>query len=150
MGGSVDVNVDTPYGPDFQERAAVWTKQSGWTSIADQFEGCGESASNVYDLSGDGSTAVGLVFVDCAHAYAFKWTPKSGTQTLPKKSAGQQCPDGAGGTLPCEGSSRANAVSGTGVVVGGWEEIPEAGGFRVGSIWTGNSQTLLRDPIAAE
>ena len=146
VGGSVDVNVDTPYGPDFQERAAVWTKQSGWTSIADQFEGCGESASNVYDLSGDGSTAVGLVFVDCAHAYAFKWTPKSGTKTLPKKSAGQQCPDGAGGTLSCEGSSRANAVSGTGVVVGGWEEIPEAGGFRVGSIWTGNSQTLLRDP----
>jgi hypothetical protein len=146
VGGAVDVNVVTPYGPDFQERAAVWTQKDGWTSIADQYEGCGESHSDVYDLSGDGSTAVGLVFADCTRAYAFKWTPKTGTKLLPKRSQNQQCPDGAGGTYSCEGSSRANAVSGSGVVVGGWEEIPEAGGFRVGSIWVGNTQTLLRDP----
>lgn len=146
VGGAVDVDVDTPYGPDFQERAAIWTKKDGWTSIADEYEGCGETHSDVYDLSGDGSTAVGLVFADCTNAYAFKWTPKTGTKLLPKKSENQQCPDGAGGTYRCEGSSRANAVSGTGVVVGGWEEIPEAFGFRVGSIWTGNTQTLLRDP----
>ena len=37
-------------------------------------------------------------------------------------------------------------MSGNGNVVGGWEEIPEALGFRVGSIWLGNTQTLLRDP----
>jgi hypothetical protein len=30
--------------------------------------------------------------------------------------------------------------------VGGWEEIPEAGGNRIGSIWQGNEQMLLRDP----
>src|SRR4029434_8606536 len=71
---------------------------------------------------------------------------QGGTKLLPKRSEEQQCPDGAGGMYRCEGSSRANAVSGNGVVVGGWEEIPEAGGFRVGSIWTGNTQTLLRDP----
>ena len=45
----------------------------------------------------------------------------------------------AGETYACEGPSRANAVSGTGTVVGGWEEIPEVGGFRVGSIWQGNA-----------
>ena len=40
VGGSVGVNVDTPYGPTVQERAALWTKQDGWTSIApDTFAG---------------------------------------------------------------------------------------------------------------
>jgi hypothetical protein len=146
VGGSIGVNVDTPYGPTYQERAALWTKQSGWTSIADQFEGCGGSHSNVFDLSGDGSTAVGLAFVDCTNAYAFRWTAKGGAKVLTKHSEEQQCPDGVGGTYRCEGSSRANAVSGNGHVVGGWEEIPEAGGFRVGSIWVGDTQTLLRDP----
>ena len=66
---------------------------------------------------------------------------------LPKVSENQQCQDpSTGETYGCEGASRANAVSGTGTVVGGWEEIPEVGGFRVGSIWQGNVQTLLRDP----
>ena len=45
-----------------------------------------------------------------------------------------------------EGAARANAVSGDGNVVGGWEEIPEAFGFRVGSIWQGREQMLLADP----
>ena len=31
-------------------------------------------------------------------------------------------------------------------MVGGWEEIPEAGGMRVGSIWEGREQMLLTDP----
>ena len=146
VGGSIGVDVDSEYGPYLQERAAVWTKKDGWTSIADKFEGCGGSGSNVFDLSRDGDTAVGLAFVDCTNAYAFKWTGKGGVKLLPKKSEQQQCPDGAGGTYSCEGSSRANTVSGNGNVVGGWEEIPEAGGFRVGSIWVGNAQTLLRDP----
>ena len=80
VGGSVGVDVNTPDGPMYQERAAVWTKQNGWTSIAEQFEGCGGSHSNVFDLSGDGSTAVGLVFADCTNAYAFKWTREGWNQ----------------------------------------------------------------------
>ena len=31
-------------------------------------------------------------------------------------------------------------------MIGGWEEIPEIGGFRVGSLWQGTEQMLLRDP----
>jgi hypothetical protein len=148
VGGSVGIDVDTPYGPTFQERAALWTKEGGWKSIANsQFEGCGEYHTNIFDLSGDGSTAVGLAFVDCSNAYAFKWTAKAGMTLLPKVSENQQCTDPASGeTYSCEGSSRANAVSGTGDVVGGWEEIPATFGFRVGSIWQGNAQTILRDP----
>jgi hypothetical protein len=148
VGGSLDVNVDTPYGPVLQQRAALWTKEAGWKSIANsQFEGCDIFHTSVFDLSGDGSTAVGLAFVDCMNAYAFKWTAKTGMTVLPKVSENQQCQDPwSGETYGCEGASRANAVSGAGTVVGGWEEIPEVGGFRVGSIWQGNQQTLLRDP----
>jgi len=148
VGGSVGVNVDTPYGPTVQERAALWTKQDGWTSIApDTFAGCDFFHTTIFDLATDGSAAVGLAFVDCANAYAFKWTEKGGMKLLPKKSENQQCPDpSTGGTYPCEGSARANAVSGNGNVVGGWEEVPEGFGLRIGSIWVGNTQTLLRDP----
>jgi hypothetical protein len=147
VGGSVGVNVDTPYGPTVQERAALWTKQDGWKSLApDTFAGCVFFHTTIFDLSTDGSAAVGLAFVDCANAYAFKWTDKGGMKILSKKSENQQCPDGAGGTYRCEGSARANAVSGNGNVVGGWEEVPEGLGLRIGSIWVGNTQTLLRDP----
>ena len=148
VGGSLDVDVDTPYGPIVQQRAALWTKEAGWKSIANsQFEGCDIFHTSIFDLSNDGSTAVGLAFVDCVNAYAFKWTAKTGMTLLPKTSEEQQCDDlYGGGAYRCEGASRANAVSGSGNVVGGWEEIPEVGGFRVGSIWQGNKQTLLRDP----
>jgi len=146
VGGSLNVDADTPYGPVLQQRAALWTKEAGWQSIANsQFEGCDIFHTSIFDLSSDGSTAVGLAFVDCANAYAFKWTAKTGMTLLPKVSENQQCQDpSTGETYRCEGASRANAVSGTGTVVGGWEELPD--GFRVGSIWQGNVQTRLRDP----
>jgi hypothetical protein len=37
-------------------------------------------------------------------------------------------------------------MSSSGAVIGGWEEIPEARGWRVGTIWRGNDQELMRDP----
>jgi hypothetical protein len=146
VGGSVGVDVDTPYGPTVQERAALWAKETGWKSIAgNEFEGCGDFHTSIFDVSQDGSTAVGLAFVDCTNAYAFKWTAKAGMTLLPKASENQQCVDPDGNPYSCEGASRGNAVSGSGNVVGGWEEIPAAFGFRVGSIWQGTKQTVLRD-----
>ncbi len=146
VGGSIGVNIETPYGPDVQEQAALWTKESGWKLLAgSELTGCGYFHSNVWDLSRDGSTAVGLAWVDCS-AYAFKWNRKTGMTLLPKATENRQCRDPASGeTYPCEGDSRANAVSSSGNVVVGWETIPEAGNW-VGSIWQGNVQTLLRDP----
>jgi len=147
VGGSIGVPIETEWGPIDQERAAVWTKSAGWKSIASKFEGCGGSQSTVWDLTTDGSTAVGLAFIDCRNAYAFKWTAKTGMKVLPKVSENAQCQDPwSGEVYQCEGATRANAVSATGGVVGGWEEIPEARGNRVGSIWQGNEQMLLRDP----
>jgi hypothetical protein len=147
VGGSVGVPFDTEWGPVLQERAALWTKERGWRSIARPFEGCGSFQSNVYDLSTDGSAAVGLAWVDCSNVYAFRWTAKTGMKLLPKVSENAQCEDPwSGETYACEGSARANAMSSTGAVVGGWEEIPEARGWRVGTIWRGNEQELMRDP----
>ena len=54
---------------------------------------------------------------------------------LPKVSENAQCQDPwSGDTYACEGTARANTMSSSGAVVGGWEEIPEARGWRVGSI----------------
>jgi hypothetical protein len=147
VGGGVPYEVESEYGPYAQERAALWTRSTGWKNIAANYEGCGSYHTTVYDLSSTGDAAVGLAFVDCRNAYAFKWTAKAGMKLLPKVSENQQCEDPwSGETYTCEGSSRANAMSGSGAVVGGWEEIPEGYGFRVGSLWIGNEQMLLRDP----
>jgi hypothetical protein len=147
VGGTVGVPVMTDWGSIDQERAALWTKSGGWKSIAGNYEGCGGSQSTPYDLSTDGSTAVGLAFVDCRNAYAFKWNARTGMKLLPKVSENAQCQDPWSGDIyECEGAARANAVSANGGLVGGWEEIPEAGGNRIGSIWQGNEQMLLRDP----
>jgi uncharacterized membrane protein len=132
VGGTLTRRVETEYGPVDQERAALWTRERGWRSIAEEhFPGCDIFHSSVFDVNGDGSAAVGLLFEDCSHAHAFKWTARSGMRRLSKTSAG---------------AARANAVSGDGNVVGGWEEIPEAFGFRVGSVWQGREQMLLTDP----
>lgn len=147
VSGTVGVPVDTEYGPLVQQRAARWTKEAGWKSIAPNFEGCGESQTSPYDLSRDGSVVVGLASVDCGNWYAFKWTAKTGMKLLPKVSENAKCDYGYGSGLEdCEGSSRANAVSGNGSLVVGWEELPQAFGFRIGSIWQGNEQMILRDP----
>jgi hypothetical protein len=145
IGGSYGATGNFPDGAPLKEKAALWTKEAGWKVLRSNFEGCWTFHSNVYDLSTDGSAAVGLAWVTCSNVYAFKWTAKTGMKLLPKVSEGAQCDDGWG-TYSCEGSARANAMSGSGALVGGWEEIPEAHGFRVGSIWQGNEQMLLRDP----
>ncbi len=93
--------------------------------------GCGEYQTTIWDVGRNGSAAVGLAFADCRDVYAFRWDARTGMRRLHKTS---------------EGAARANAVSGYGQLIGGWEEIPEVSGFRVGSLWQGGEQMLLRDP----
>ncbi|HET9445762.1 MAG TPA: hypothetical protein VFO35_05855 [Steroidobacteraceae bacterium] len=131
IGGTITKRVDTEYGPVDQERAAVWSRATGWESIADEsFKGCDIFHTSVFDVNRDGSAAVGLAFEDCSNAHAYKWTARGGMRRLGKTSVG---------------AARANAVSGDGRVVGGWEEIPEAFGFRVGALWQGQEQMLITD-----
>jgi hypothetical protein len=135
VGGSVPgPTVETGWGEVVQERAALWTRGSGWKTITnDNWPGCDIFHTSVFDLSTDGSTAVGLAFQDCrsANVYAFKWTAKTGMKMLPKVG---------------DGAARANAVSGDGRVVGGWQDFANDYPYRVGSIWQGNEQMILREP----
>jgi uncharacterized membrane protein len=147
VGGSLAVETETEYGPVPQQRAALWTKERGWWVIPSDLAGCDIFQTTLFDLSTDGSTAVGLAFPDCRDSYAFTWNARSGLRLLSKASEGRQCEDPwSGETYDCEGNARANGVSGTGAVIVGWEEIPEGQGQRVGSIWQRDEQMLLRDP----
>jgi uncharacterized membrane protein len=133
VGGTVaGPTVDNGWGEVVQERAALWTRESGWQKItSDNWPGCDIFHTSVYDLSTDGSTAVGLAFKDCTNAYAFRWTAKTGMQLLSKVG---------------DASARANAVSGNGSVVVGWQDSREEFPYRIGSIWRGAEQMLLREP----
>ena len=143
VGGTVaGPTVTTGYGRLVQERAAVWSSRNGWQTITagtEDWPGCDIFHSSVYDLSRDGSTAVGLAFKDCTHAYAFRWTAKSGMQLLGKKG------------VQLLGwndryAARANAVSSDGRVVVGWQDDTTQFPYRIGSIWLGNKQMVLREP----
>ena len=93
--------------------------------------------------------AVGNFWRACSSkdVYATVWNLKNGTaRSLPKAREEKLCtfPDNDE-TWECEGDSRANAVSGDGRLIGGYESFPETGA-RVGVLWRGKEMELLRDP----
>lgn len=100
---------------------------------------CGSGATvtwgSVYDISGDGSTIVGLAYTNgCATGgvRAFKWTEAGGTELLPKYDS----PTRAG---------RANAVNYDGSVIVGWDDAST--GNRRGTYWIGGVPQLIQpDP----
>jgi hypothetical protein len=60
IGGTITKPVETEYGPVDQERAAIWSRATGWKSIADErFKGCDIFQTSVFDVNRDGSAAVG-------------------------------------------------------------------------------------------
>ena len=138
VGGTVaGPTVTTGWGEVVQQRAALWTKEGGWKTITnDNWPGCDIFHTTVYDLSTNGTTAVGLAFQDCksANVYAFKWTANGGMKMLPKIG---------------DGAARANAVSGDGRVVVGWQDFQDEYPYRIGSIWKGRDQMLMREPKSA-
>ncbi|MFO1406662.1 MAG: hypothetical protein U1F08_03905 [Steroidobacteraceae bacterium] len=147
-GGSIPVRIDSEWGPLVQEQPALWTGATGWKSIAPDGAGCGLYQATIFDLSRDGTTAVGNYWTGCGteDVYAWVWNAKTGHRLLPKARKGKTCPysDGSG-TFVCEGDARVNAVSADGRVFGGFESFPELGA-RVGAIWRGRELMLLRDP----
>ncbi|HQR48062.1 MAG TPA: hypothetical protein PL152_01930 [Steroidobacteraceae bacterium] len=133
VGGTVaGPTVTTSWGDVVQQRAALWTKEGGWKTITkDNWPGCDIFHTSIFDLSTDGSTAVGLAFKDCTHVYGFKWNARTGVKLLSKVGTD---------------SARANAVSGNGGVVVGWQDMNDTFPYRIGSIWQGSEQTILREP----
>src|SRR5690606_30950528 len=101
----------------------VWSFLDG---IGGQSDG---SVASAWSISGDGSTVVGLGWVNAGTAHAIKWTDAEGTVDV-------------GSTVPGR-SSRANDASFDGSVIGGWQDADS--GYRQGAIWEGGVQTLLFD-----
>ncbi|RKY21177.1 MAG: hypothetical protein DRQ55_05220 [Planctomycetota bacterium] len=89
------------------EVAAMWTQASGWVSLGYlPNAGSCPSKSNAYDISGDGTTVVGLSWDGCS-GRAFKWTAANGMEELQHLGSS---------------SNRASAISGDGSTIGGWAQ----------------------------
>ena len=148
VGASVGRPVETPDGPQTLEVPALWIAGKDWKALDPKVAGCAPDIASIFDLSLDGSTAVGNLWSGCFNSdvYAAVWTAKSGFVRLPKVREGKTCPwDEA---ESCEGDSRANAVSNDGRTVAGFESFPELGA-RVGVIWRGSEVEVMRDPYGA-
>ena len=103
----------------FGESAARYNATTGtWSSFGGLGPtGCDSSLSSAYDLSSDGTKAVGLGWNGCS-ASAFLWTEGEGMTPLSQFGPF---------------SSRADTISGDGTVIGGWDEA--SNGSRRAAVW---------------
>ena len=103
----------------FGESAARYNATTGtWSSFGGLGPtGCDSSLSSAYDLSSDGTKAVGLGWNGCS-ASAFLWTEGEGMTQLSQLGPF---------------SSRADTISGDGTVIGGWDEASNGG--RRAAVW---------------
>lgn len=113
----------------FAEVAALWTEASGqWTSLGFlPNAGFCPSRSNGYDLSADGTVAVGLSWVGCS-GRGFRWTQATGMVELQGLA---------------NGANRASVVSADGNLIGGFAQ----GQFsRTPALWGSSAAGVLLDP----
>jgi hypothetical protein len=113
------------------EVAALWTEASGqWTSLGFlPNAGFCPSRSNGYELSADGTVAVGLSWVGCS-GRGFRWTAATGMVELQNLA---------------NGSNRASVVSADGNLIGGFAQ----GQFtRTPTLWGPSGAGQLLDPPA--
>ncbi|MBX3354313.1 MAG: hypothetical protein KF724_01290 [Phycisphaeraceae bacterium] len=111
--------------------AAIWTVASNsWLSLGwlpSGVAGCG-SRSSGYDLSADGSVAVGLSWVDGCKARGFKWTAATGMIEL--------------GLIGDGNSNRASVINATGSIIAGFARMnTPAFADRVPASWSGVTLT---------
>jgi hypothetical protein len=90
-----------------QTVAGLWTQGTSWVELPGLGGSSGSSVATAYGMSGDAQVATGLGWVNAGTAGAFRWTPGGGTTQLPQSGPN---------------SSRGNAVSDDGTLVGGWDE----------------------------
>lgn len=117
----------------------LWTLGSGWQELMPPAPADGGTVDgtygNIWALSGDGTTAVGLYWRPGVgnHAHASKWTQATGVVDL-------------GGTVTGQ-SSRANCVNYDASVIAGWVETP-TGPWRPAA-WVNGTAVLLTDYVEA-
>lgn len=102
----------------------TWTYKGGLDTV-----GIDGSLSSSWGMSADGSTVVGLGWLNGGGAHAIKWDAVNGITDM-------------GSTIP-DSSSRANAISTDKNVVVGWQD--QADGYRTGARWVNGVQEFLKD-----
>jgi probable HAF family extracellular repeat protein len=122
--------VGTALDANRKQQAAIWQRGSEWRllgSVVPNPAPCDDLISGTFGTNGSGSVIVGLAWNGCSFARAFRWEESTGMVDL--------------GSTVANRSSRANAVSGDGRVVIGWQE--HSTGFRQGARWIDGRQTLF-------
>ena len=117
-----------------REQAAIWVRSAEWRllgSIVPNAAPCDALLSSSYGVNDDGTVVVGLAWNGCSIARAFRWEESTGMVDLGSTVEGR--------------SSRANAVSGDGKIVVGWQDA--ATGFRQGARWANGRQELFTGPV---
>jgi probable HAF family extracellular repeat protein len=117
--------------PSLSENAAIWQGGDDWRvlgSIRPGAQSCDRLLSSAFGTSADGNVIVGLAWDGCRIARAFRWEESTGMVDLGTSNAR---------------STRANAVSGDGRVVIGWQESEV--GVRQGAKWINNQQEIIRN-----
>ena len=113
-----------------EEVAGLWTAATGWQSLGwlpGASTGCGGGMSSAYDISGDGSTVVGLSWEVC-DGVGFIWTATGGMQPLQSLA---------------NGHNRCSAISGDGLSLGGFAQ----GTFsRTPAYWAPDTSGAVLDP----
>ena len=98
-----------------------------WTSHGGIGGSSGSSTSSAWGMSLDGSTVVGLGWINAGEAHAIRYDATNGMVDLGSTVSGS--------------SSRANAASDDGSVIAGWQDATN--GFRQAAVWTNGVQELL-------
>ncbi len=110
----------------------LWTKGLGWERLMPPYPPGGGTPDNdggsPYGMSRDGSTIVGLIWVNGAHGHAGAWTRDTGVVDL--------------GAQWTNGSSRANTANQDGTVIGGWSSSPTHGAWQP-TVWENGVMTVL-------
>ena len=110
---------------------SVYDVDSGlWTNLGGIGGSSGNSTSSSWGISQDGTSIVGLGWVNAGSAHAIQWSAATGMVDLGSTVSGS--------------SSRANDCNGDGSVVVGWQDSTT--GFRQGAIWVNGVQQLLTHP----
>jgi len=114
--------------PDLGVRAAIWRAATGWQSIG-YLPNAGDcpSRSNGYELSADGTVAVGLSWDGCS-GRGFRWTQETGMVQLQTLAFG---------------ANRASVLSADGNLIGGFAQGTAS---RTPSYWNGAGAGTLLDP----
>jgi uncharacterized membrane protein len=111
--------------------AGIWTAATGWQSLGwlpGASTGCGGELSSAYDISGDGSTVVGMSYANGCDAMGFRWTAAGGMQPLQSLA---------------NGHNRCSAISGDGSTLGGFAQ----GTFsRTPAYWAADTSGAVLDP----